>query len=113
MQNIIKFPQEIYNASLKEIDGVAFSAREVEIIAAILLGKSTQQISDIVSIVDEVGQDSILFGYKISESTVAAHIDNIYDKLVSLESVQRLYRPLQSFLIINLTEAHLRKARAF
>jgi tetratricopeptide (TPR) repeat protein len=84
MKNTTRFHQEIYNAFLKEIHSIAFSAREIEVIAAILLDIPTQQIPDILPIIDETNQNSILFGYKLSERTVASHIDNIYEKLSPL-----------------------------
>lgn len=84
MKNTPKFPLEIYNASLKEIHGIAFSSREIEVIAAILLEKPNPQIPDILSIIDETQQNSILFTYKISEKTVASHIEKIYEKLSPL-----------------------------
>ncbi|MCX7338070.1 MAG: tetratricopeptide repeat protein [Alphaproteobacteria bacterium] len=81
---LAEFPQKMYNDHLKEINGIAFSAREIEVIAAILLEKPTQQIPDILPIVGEADQSAILFGCKLSEKTVFSHIDNIYEKLSSL-----------------------------
>ncbi|MCX7338173.1 MAG: tetratricopeptide repeat protein [Alphaproteobacteria bacterium] len=89
MQRPAEFPEVIYDAFLRTINGVAFSAREIEVIAGILLGKSTQQIPDILPIVDETDQGMILFGCRLSEKTVSSHIDNIYEKLSPLLMVHK------------------------
>lgn len=84
-----RFPTEVYDASLKEIFEISFSSREIAVIAAILLEKPTQQIPDILPIIDEEIEGSVYFRYKISEKTVASHIENIYEKLSPLIEIHK------------------------
>jgi tetratricopeptide (TPR) repeat protein/DNA-binding CsgD family transcriptional regulator len=62
----VVLPQEIYDSHLKVINGVAFTRREVDMIACILSGRSTKKIASILS---------------ISPNTVENHIHNIMLKL--------------------------------
>lgn len=57
---------KIYESHLKEIDGVSFTIREVDVIACILHGRGVQNISSLL---------------QISGKTVGAHIYNVRGKL--------------------------------
>ncbi|RZI45188.1 NB-ARC domain-containing protein, partial [Candidatus Finniella inopinata] len=81
MKNSFQFPQEIYNRCLKEVAGIQFSSREIDVIAYILLGEETKQIPYNMPIAEEVVNGKTAFTYKISDSTVESHIENIYEKL--------------------------------
>ena len=81
MKNSFQFPQEIYNRSLKEVADIQFSSREIEVIAYILLGEETKQIAHNMPIAEEAVNGKTAFAYKISDSTVESHIENIYEKL--------------------------------
>ncbi len=77
-----QFPQEIYNQSLREIEGVQFSLREIEVIANILLGVETRYLPHNLSVTEELSDSTITYTYEISDSTVESHINNIYEKLL-------------------------------
>lgn len=62
----VALPQEIYHSSLNTIKGIAFTQREIDIIACILNGKTTKRIA------------SLLF---LAPKTVENHIRNIRLKL--------------------------------
>lgn len=62
----VVLPQDIYESHLKVINDVAFTRREVDMIACILSGRSTKKIASILS---------------ISPNTVGNHIHNIMLKL--------------------------------
>ncbi len=84
MPNTFQFPQEIYGKHLREIGGVKFSSREVEVIAAILLDKETKQISNFLPLTEKREDNKTTFGCTVSSNTVEAHIDKIFDKLSPL-----------------------------
>jgi tetratricopeptide (TPR) repeat protein/DNA-binding CsgD family transcriptional regulator/predicted transcriptional regulator len=62
----VVLPQDIYESHLKVINDVAFTRREVDMIACILSGRSTKKIASILS---------------ISPNTVENHIHNVMLKL--------------------------------
>jgi tetratricopeptide (TPR) repeat protein/DNA-binding CsgD family transcriptional regulator len=62
----VVLPQDIYESHLKVINDVAFTRREIDMIACILSGRSTKKIASILS---------------ISPNTVENHIHNIMLKL--------------------------------
>jgi tetratricopeptide (TPR) repeat protein len=84
MKSTNKLPQEIYNQHLKEINGTAFSLREIEIIASLFLSDDIKQNPDVIPIMEEQDDDRVAFTYKLSERTVFSHIDNICKKLSAL-----------------------------
>ena len=81
MKNTFQFPQAIYNKSLREIEGIPFSAREIEVIAHILLGEETRKIAHNLSLGEELMGNDTAYTYTLSDSTVESHIENIYEKL--------------------------------
>jgi DNA-binding CsgD family transcriptional regulator len=62
----IGLPQEIYQASLKTINGIAFTQREIDIIACILNGRTTKKIASLLL---------------LAPKTIENHIRNIRLKL--------------------------------
>ena len=75
------FPQEIYNQSLKQIEGFYFSNREIEVMAGILLGIDTKYLSHMLPIIEESVNNKLSFSYRLATNTVEAHVENIHHRL--------------------------------
>lgn len=81
MKNTVDLPHEIYTKYLKEINGIPFSLRDVEIMASLFLSENTKQSPDVISLVEKEDKDCIKFTGKIAESTIYTHLGRIYEKL--------------------------------
>lgn len=82
MHKTFQFPQQIYHQFLRKVQGIAFSAREIEVIAHILLGEDRKTIPHLMSLAEKITGQQIIYTYQISDSTVETHIENIYEKLL-------------------------------